>query len=207
MKLLKHQQGVGMIEVLVALILLAIGVLGFTALQLRAVDATNEAFNRIQAMNIARDLAERIRINPYALTVLKLDNSAIQSDTDTSAYMQAMNNNKNKEDNYLWSSCYQTSVCTSAEQANQDVQQVVYKAFQQGMSVNLMACKSSVSTTGKDAAGNETATTTQSNISNQRMCIYVAWDKTAPIDSADDNSCSQYGIYKDESKCVILEAY
>lgn len=57
----KKNQGVGMVEVLVALTLLAIGVLGFTALQLRAVDATAEANNRIQAMNLARDLAERIR--------------------------------------------------------------------------------------------------------------------------------------------------
>ena len=62
---IKQQKGVGMIEVLVALTLLAIGVLGFTALQIRAVDATVEANNRIQAMNLARDLAERIRANQY----------------------------------------------------------------------------------------------------------------------------------------------
>ena len=57
-----------MVEVLVALTLLAIGVLGFTALQLRAVDATAEANNRIRAMNLARDLAERIRANQVGLS-------------------------------------------------------------------------------------------------------------------------------------------
>ena len=49
MKNKKNQLGVGLVEVLVALVLLAIGVLGFTALQLRAVDATGEALTRSQA--------------------------------------------------------------------------------------------------------------------------------------------------------------
>lgn len=63
----KSQTGVGMFEVLVALFVLAIGVLGFSALQLRAVDATIEANDKTLAMNVARDLAERIRINRLAL--------------------------------------------------------------------------------------------------------------------------------------------
>lgn len=58
------QRGVGMVEVLVALLLLAIGVLGFTALQLRAVSASMEAGNQVTALNIARDLTERMRANP-----------------------------------------------------------------------------------------------------------------------------------------------
>ncbi|HEY4713949.1 MAG TPA: prepilin-type N-terminal cleavage/methylation domain-containing protein, partial [Aquirhabdus sp.] len=40
------QRGVGMVEVLVAMVLLAIGVLGYAALQVRAVEATGEALNR-----------------------------------------------------------------------------------------------------------------------------------------------------------------
>lgn len=36
------QKGVGLIEILVALLVLAIGVLGFVALQYRAVEATSE---------------------------------------------------------------------------------------------------------------------------------------------------------------------
>ena len=57
---IRNQTGVGMMEVLVALLLLSLAVLGFAALQLRAVEATAEGGNRIQAMNIARDLAEKI---------------------------------------------------------------------------------------------------------------------------------------------------
>jgi type IV pilus assembly protein PilV len=62
-KNLKFQQGVGLVEVLVALLLLAIGVVGFAALQVRAVTASSEAFQRSQAMVIARDMGERIRVN------------------------------------------------------------------------------------------------------------------------------------------------
>ena len=67
MLLVKVQRGVGMVEVLVALLVLAIGVLGFSALQLRALQATAEATDRTMAMNLARDLADRIRINRLGL--------------------------------------------------------------------------------------------------------------------------------------------
>ena len=66
-----YQNGVGLMEVLVALLLLAIGVLGFSVLQVRAVDASQEASDRSVAMNLARDLAERIRINKTALAKYK----------------------------------------------------------------------------------------------------------------------------------------
>lgn len=57
------QRGVGLVEVMVALMLLSIGVLGFVALQVRASTSGNEAFSRTQAMAIAQDMAERVRLN------------------------------------------------------------------------------------------------------------------------------------------------
>lgn len=200
---MKHQAGVGMIEVLVALLLLAVGILGFTALQLRAVEATNEAMKRIQAMNIARDFAERIRVNPYALTVLKSDNSPIAVATDVSAYMSAVADNKDTTTQLSWDKCYQTKNCTSAALAVEDVKQVVDKANSQGMKLNLMACKSSV--VEKDADNNDVVK--QSNLENNRSCIYVAWDATTPTDGATNADCAQYGIYKKSAQCIILEAY
>lgn len=203
----RSQQGVGMIEVLIALLLLALGVIGFSFLQLRAVDATNEALSRVQAMNIARDLAERIRINPYALTLLKIDNSKIVSSTDQSAYSSAVSTNRNSTTAYNWSSstaCYNASPCTSAAMAVEDVKQVVYKAHQQGMTINLIPCQAPVTTTS-----GETSTTTSGSISSGRQCIYVAWDKTTPtnvnIDS--DTACTKNGSYQSDSKCIVLEAY
>ncbi|MFW2077682.1 type IV pilus modification protein PilV [Acinetobacter sp. ULE_I010] len=207
MQILKKQKGTGMIEILVALVLLAIGVLGFTALQLRAVEATSEAFNRIQAMVVARDFAERIRINPYALSVLKKDNTAISTDTDQSAYIEAVADNKDAVSVYVWDKCYETKTCTSAEMAVEDVLQVTYKAAQNGMKMNLINCQSSITNSSNDAAGNVTQTTSALAIANSRKCIYVAWDKTLPVDGSGADDCTQYGIYKDDSKCVVLEAY
>jgi type IV pilus assembly protein PilV len=63
MKLKTSELGIGMVEVLVALVLLAIGVLGYTALQLRAVDASNEALTRSQATVLLRSLTESMRAN------------------------------------------------------------------------------------------------------------------------------------------------
>ena len=44
-----QQKGVGLIEVLVAVLLLSVAVLGFSALQMRAISATDESLIRTQA--------------------------------------------------------------------------------------------------------------------------------------------------------------
>lgn len=63
MRQLSKQQGVGLIEVLVAVLLLSIAVLGFSALQLRAISATDESLLRTQALSAIRGLAENMRAN------------------------------------------------------------------------------------------------------------------------------------------------
>lgn len=65
---LRSQHGLGLIEVMVSVTLLAITVLGYSALQLRAMSASEEASQHILAMNIAHDLAERMRLNRDALS-------------------------------------------------------------------------------------------------------------------------------------------
>lgn len=203
------QQGVGMMEVLVSLFLLAIAVLGFVALQLRAVEAANESLNKIQAMNIARDLAERIRINPYAYTLLDKNNSPIASDTTNSAYIQAVADNKGVVIAHTWSSCYGTNVCSSAQMAAEDVKQVVDKARQQGMTINILPC--SKSTTRADETDSTKTITERASLASERKCIYVAWDTTEATDAASEgvtsNYCTLYGKIKDDSKCIVVETY
>ncbi|WP_423201205.1 type IV pilus modification protein PilV [Fluviicoccus keumensis] len=60
------QRGVGLIEVMVALLLLGIAVVGFAALQVRAVGSTHDAYFRTQGMAIAQEVAERLRANSNA---------------------------------------------------------------------------------------------------------------------------------------------
>ena len=61
-------RGLSLIEVLVALLVLGIGVMGYAALQLKAVRMTEDTYARSQAMAIAQDMMERIRANVDALT-------------------------------------------------------------------------------------------------------------------------------------------
>lgn len=67
------QAGVTLIEVLVALLVLSIGVLGVAMLQLNALKHTDSAMRSTQASLIGQDVLERIRANPdasYALASL-----------------------------------------------------------------------------------------------------------------------------------------
>ncbi|HCE41581.1 type IV pilus modification protein PilV [Alloalcanivorax profundimaris] len=60
---MKQQTGVGMVEILVALLVLAIGVLGYAGLQLSALKGSESAQTRAQATALARDALERILVN------------------------------------------------------------------------------------------------------------------------------------------------
>lgn len=188
MNSIKKHKGIGMIEVLVALTILAIGVLGFTALQLRAVEAAAEANSRIQAMNLARDLAERIRANQIGLSKAIVVQDADGNDTNKkiSAYMRAFAS-RNSLDSYSWSSCYQSSKCTSTNLAAQDANQILYRAGKMGMKVGFSECAGS--------------------LQRERNCIYVAWGSTEPTNGSGSNKCTTNGSYEPNSQCIVLETY
>lgn len=60
------QRGFGLIEVLVTLIIVAVGLLGLAGLQTRAQQAELEAYQRAQALVLVQDMAHRIRSNRLA---------------------------------------------------------------------------------------------------------------------------------------------
>jgi type IV pilus assembly protein PilV len=60
------QSGFTMVEVLVALVVLAIGLLGIAALYLSSLQAGRTAVYRTEAVTLAADLADRIRMNRTA---------------------------------------------------------------------------------------------------------------------------------------------
>lgn len=59
-----RESGFSLIEVLVAVLVLAIGLLGLAALQASAVRFNHEAQLRSQAAFLAYDIADRMRVNP-----------------------------------------------------------------------------------------------------------------------------------------------
>lgn len=58
----RRQAGFSFFEVLIAALILGIGVLGFAALQVRALDTTGVSHFRAQAAVLAADLSERVRM-------------------------------------------------------------------------------------------------------------------------------------------------
>ena len=69
-----RQTGMSLVEVLVALLVFAVGVMGAAMLQLTALKHTDSALRSTQVNFIAHDLIERIRANPeghYALASLE----------------------------------------------------------------------------------------------------------------------------------------
>ena len=118
------QKGVGLVEVLVALLLLAVGVLGFSMLQLRAMNATQEATDRTAAMNVARDLAERIRINR----------------TQLSEYKKAINGTPTDADCPVRGGL---ASCNATTMANYDAKQILEKATLNGQVMRMDSCKKS----------------------------------------------------------------
>jgi type IV pilus assembly protein PilV len=59
-----QQRGSSLIEVMVSLFILAVGLLGILAMQVKSIQFSQSADTYSRAMNLANDIAERIRINP-----------------------------------------------------------------------------------------------------------------------------------------------
>ncbi|HLU62462.1 MAG TPA: type IV pilus modification protein PilV [Gammaproteobacteria bacterium] len=83
-----RQHGFSLIEVLVAMFVLSIGMLGIGALFISGLQDSSSAIYRTRAINFAEDMADRIRANPEARAsyAVDYDGSGTDnacSDTDT----------------------------------------------------------------------------------------------------------------------------
>lgn len=66
---IKYQQGVGMIEVLVTLVILSIGLLGVASLQFVGSFSNKEALARTQAVMVSQQMAERLKASTIASSI------------------------------------------------------------------------------------------------------------------------------------------
>jgi type IV pilus assembly protein PilV len=64
----RHEAGFNLIEVMVALLVLAFGLLGLAALQNLSLRATHQSFQRTQATVGVYDIIDRMRANGFAVT-------------------------------------------------------------------------------------------------------------------------------------------
>lgn len=128
---LHSQRGIGMVEVLVALLLLAVGVLGFSALQSYAVYSTTESLNRTQALTVMRGLAERIRVNGTDDTVLD-------------AYRNAMGSGVPTKPSETCKGGAVATGCTAEQMALVDVYDARAAAWDSGIQLGMTACPGTI---------------------------------------------------------------
>lgn len=111
---LAAQRGVGMVEILIALLVMSIGLLGYAGLQLRALNSTEEAHYRTQAIAIAQDLSERIAANPQSMAVYTTAGNWVQ--------LQAAAGKPNG-----WDDCV-LAPCTPDQMAQNDIFQASWQS-------------------------------------------------------------------------------
>lgn len=64
----KNQKGVTLLESLVAIVIMALGIMGIVGVQLRTLTDTQTSVRRAQAIRLIDDLGERMKVNPSAIT-------------------------------------------------------------------------------------------------------------------------------------------
>lgn len=63
-----HQKGISLVESLVAIVVMALGILGVLGVQMRTLADTQSGVRRAQAIRLVEDLSERIKVNPSGLS-------------------------------------------------------------------------------------------------------------------------------------------
>ena len=212
MRTKSDQSGVGLVEVLVAVLLLSIAVLGFSALQVRAVSATDESLVRTKSLSIVRNLAEVMRTYPDAYVTGSGTSFTTKSATEAGAIpiiqaivsSSAMNSITVDNAVISRSGCLSTGTttennkkipnnpCNVNQLATRDALVVKMQADDEGIKLNVVNCP---------------GTTTQAI--QRQMCIITAWNDTkAMLDATDTAACADAdGVYKEGSQCLISEAY
>ena len=217
----------GLIEVLVAVLLLSVAVLGFSALQMRAISATDESLVRTKSLTLVRNLAEVMRAYPdgyvtgtgTAFTTVLPDKAgavpiiqAIASiptlSTEASSYYSVKVDGTEISVNGA-NNCLSTGVikqdkkfvlaqtCSMNQLAARDTLLVKQMAREENIELAVVRCPADIG----------------QQVIQQHMCIVTAWNGTKPLLVDDDkgnnsNACADSkGIYKIGSQCLISEAY
>lgn len=183
------QQGFGLVEVMVSLLILAVAVLGFTAMQGQAIKATDESLERTQSLVMMRNMGEKIRLNPTAITAYQ---TAINTPTASAPAISCG----------LYGS--DTTACTPAQLAAAEAYVYTQDMSNHGFTVNLYACPS---TGGQDAT----------NVMYS-WCLISAWGNTTPTigGNADidcltpqvanaDTTITLGGAYHPKATCMFME--
>lgn len=189
MNRLAYQRGVGLVEVLVALLLLAVAVLGFSALNVVSIKATDNSVLIANSNTIMRGLSEDLRLNSDNILAYQKDiQSVLGKVSESKDYCGAVGDYKASN---VKKNCDSES-CTEAELASYNSWRVMKQACVNGVLLNMITCPDT-----KDK--------------QLRQCIITSWNDTKPVLGSkpiDDKSCADIsGIYHSGSDCLIMESY
>ncbi|WP_434352611.1 type IV pilus modification protein PilV [Psychrobacter sp. HD31] len=171
------QYGVGLIEVLVALLLLAIAVLGYSALQMTAIKLTNESAKRTTANLIMQQLGQTVRANPSAIHVFS--NQINQRSSASVA-------KPNQLCGFELSSSGTSNLCTAQQLAAAEAYVITKKTQQTGLTIQMIPCPT--------------------NQRQGVYCAIIAWQNTLAIVGEGLNACVNHkGVYHPNTTCLIAE--
>jgi type IV pilus assembly protein PilV len=85
----KQAGAVGMLELLVAVLITSVGLLGIASSQLKSLKNANELMARTQAMEMANDMLDRMRLDRVAALAGNYDNSFVAAEPDPDAPVPA----------------------------------------------------------------------------------------------------------------------
>lgn len=176
----KIQRGVGMVEVMVSLLILAIAVLGFVALQVRAIQASQDALIKTQAMHFMQSISESIRANnlgkaQYATSL----NTYLLATTKPTATKNCSN-----------------VPCTANEFATYEVYDIAGQARGFGIQMGMATCPG-------------IATSTAANLRRLCIfSAWEDTKLTGTAASLNYSSCmANSGTYATSSRCLMMETY
>lgn len=164
MSIESRQTGVGLIEVMVALLLLSVAVLGYTALQGKAIQSTNESFERSQSLVIMRNIAEKIHSNPFAVATYETEINNMNSITTPSSQCGL-------------NGVAVTKFCTATELAVAESYRIKLDLQSYDFQIQMHPCPNTGGT-GTDAAANIMFS----------YCLISAWGQTTPTIGTDDET-------------------
>lgn len=180
------QQGVGLVEVMVSLLLLAVAVLAYAALQVQAIKSTDESLQRSQSLVMMRNLGEKVRTNPSAImTYANQLNEAIK----------LPDNNCGLDGRII------TVLCSPDQLAKAESYYFKEKLVNTGLKMTMYPCPT-------------TREKTTDSIMYS-YCLLSAWGDTTPTiaqattqdsNGAESHDCiSNNGSYLPKATCIMME--
>jgi len=133
--LIKRQRGIGLVEVLVAVLVVSFGVLGVAGLQLTGLQNSAGSFNRAKALLLAENMATRIRGNPQAVEdglFNAFDSSNVACTAAPAPYCQASSTGAGDTCSPAQVATFDTTIISCGDWGGSDSQQGVIGSLPNG---------------------------------------------------------------------------